>query len=278
MTESAKKEASVPAKQGAVYKKAIAVMTDMEALGKGRRNTQQGYNFRGIDDVYNMVQPIMAKHGLIMSSYIMEDRSEERASKGGGVLIYRILKIRYSLIAEDGSSIITEVIGEGMDSGDKATNKAMSVAQKYAILQMFMIPTEEPKDPENDSPDPKPKAQSQPKAGPKDEPKAEPKTEPGPMTDEQAKKIMDLVTAFQAISKRTDKEMADAINKRVQAKYGVTIKGLKDLTYPMAETVIASLKKWGKDLAESLALMKASVDAPAPGPGAGESHGEDPGA
>jgi hypothetical protein len=43
------------------------------------------------------------------------------------------------------------MIGEAMDSGDKSANKAMSAAQKYALLQVFCIPTEEPKDTENET-------------------------------------------------------------------------------------------------------------------------------
>ncbi len=44
-----------------------------------------------------------------------------------------------------------------MDSGDKASNKALSIAMKYALLQVFCIPTEDAKDPDADSPKPLPK-------------------------------------------------------------------------------------------------------------------------
>lgn len=226
-------------RMGMVFKKVIEVMADMEALGKDRRNTQQGYNFRGIDDVYNMVQPIMAKHGLVMRSEILEDRSEERTSKGGGALIYRIMKIRYFVMAEDGSEISTVVIGEGMDSGDKAANKAMSVAQKYAILQMFMIPTEDPKDPENDDHKPEPKGK---KDKPKDAPK--PAADPTPATDEQMKEILSLVVGYQKITGRTDEEMGGAIKARIKKAHGVELGEVKDMTSDMAKTVIASLRKW----------------------------------
>ena len=48
-------------------------------------------------------------------------------------------------------------IGEGMDSGDKATNKAMAIAFKYACFQVFCIPTEEMNDPDSESPEAQPK-------------------------------------------------------------------------------------------------------------------------
>jgi len=141
---------------GDIYKRIVAIMREIPAIGKDRKNTQQGYQFRGIDDVYNLVHPIMAKHGVFMICEILSDTSSERPAKSGGILITRSARIRYHFVAEDGSSIATEVIGEGMDSGDKAANKALSIGQKYAVLQTFMIPTDDPKDPENDNPEPKP--------------------------------------------------------------------------------------------------------------------------
>jgi len=134
-----------------IYKQMAKIMAEVGHISKGRSNQQQGYKFRGVDDVYQALQPIMAKHGVIALPEVLSDRSEERQSKNGGVLIYRILTIRYTFYAEDGSSVPAVVVGEGMDSGDKASNKAMSVGDKYALLQAFKIPTEEPKDPENDS-------------------------------------------------------------------------------------------------------------------------------
>jgi hypothetical protein len=151
-------------KAGLIFKKIPAIMCEIPSIGKDRKNTGQGYNFRGIDDVYNFVQPLLAKHGVFMSAEILSDHHEERQSKAGTAMMYRVLNMRYSFVAEDGSSVSTDAVGEGMDSGDKASAKAMSIAQKYAILQMFLVPTEEQKDPENDNPEVKPKAKAEPKA------------------------------------------------------------------------------------------------------------------
>lgn len=150
----------------------IAAMRDMPSIAKGRKNQGQGYSFRGIDDVYLAASPVLAKHGIFMSAVILEDRAEERTSKSGGAIMSRTLKIRYSFTAEDGSHVETDAIGEGMDSGDKASAKAMSIAQKYAVLQMFLIPTSDPKDPEDDNHDLKPKTHP---AGPEFDAKPKPK-------------------------------------------------------------------------------------------------------
>jgi hypothetical protein len=143
---------------GAIFKAMPAIMGEVGAVAKGRKNLQQGYQFRGIDDIYNELQEHLAKHGVFSIPHVVSERHEERHSKSGGVNIYRILTIDYTFYAEDGSSLTARVIGEGMDSGDKAANKAMSVADKYALLQVFKIPTEDKKDPEEDSPEVKPRA------------------------------------------------------------------------------------------------------------------------
>lgn len=145
-----------------IHESMIAVMRDVSAIAKNRKNSAQGYQFRGIDDVYAALHDILAEHGIFTLPEVLDDKHEERTSKSGGLLIYRILKIRYTFMASDGTSVTATVIGEGQDSGDKASNKAMSVAHKYCLLQAFCIPTEDAKDPENDSPDPMPRKEVDP--------------------------------------------------------------------------------------------------------------------
>lgn len=125
-------------------------MREIGAIGKDSVNQQQKFRYRGIDAVYNALNPVMAKLGLFITPEILDHRREERRtakkdSNGNpyeSVLMYSILTIRYTMFAPDGSSVSCTVIGEGMDSGDKASNKAMSIAMKYACFQLFMIPTE----------------------------------------------------------------------------------------------------------------------------------------
>jgi len=132
-----------------IFPKMIAIMRGVGKIAKDRENPSLKYAFRGIDDVYNELHDVLAKEGVITIPEVLEERAEERGKEEKPV-IYRILKIRYRFCAEDGSYVETIVIGEGMDWGDKAANKAMSVAHKYALLQTFCIPTSDPKDPEAD--------------------------------------------------------------------------------------------------------------------------------
>jgi hypothetical protein len=114
-----------------------------EGIGKDRRNQQQGYNFRGIDDIYNAVSPILAKSGLCILPRVLSRDCVERQTQKGGTLFYVTVEVEFDFVAtEDGTKHIVKTYGEAMDSADKATNKAMSAAYKYAIMQAFAIPTE----------------------------------------------------------------------------------------------------------------------------------------
>lgn len=140
----------------AVYAAIEAVMTDVgkEGIAKGRNNPQQNYKFRGIDDVYNALAPILARHHLIMVPRVVSREKTEQPTKSGGVLFYVVVQVEFDIIcATDGSKLVASTWGEAMDSGDKATNKAMSAAYKYMAMQTFCIPTEGDNDADASTPD-----------------------------------------------------------------------------------------------------------------------------
>jgi len=140
-----------------IYTAITNVMKEIGAIGKTSKNTQQGFMFRGIDAVMNAINPALIKNGIFIVPEILEQVREERQTKSGNNLIYSVCKIKYTFYAQDGSNVEAIVIGEGMDSGDKATNKAMSIAFKYACFQVFCIPTEEMVDPDAECHEVKPK-------------------------------------------------------------------------------------------------------------------------
>jgi len=133
-----------------IYKAINAVQTELSTIGitKDRTNSQgSGYKFRGIDDVYNAISPLLAKHGLCILPRVLTRECVERISKSGGALFYVTVEVEFDFVsAEDGSKHTVKTFGEAMDSGDKATNKAMSAAYKYAAFQAFSIPTESDND------------------------------------------------------------------------------------------------------------------------------------
>lgn len=135
-----------------VYQAIAEVMSRLskEGIGKDRRNESQGYAFRGIDDVYNALAPILSDVGLCILPAVKSREVVERATSNGRTVFYVNVDVDFAFVSsKDGSSHIVSMPGEAMDSGDKATNKAMSAAFKYACLQAFCIPTEGDNDTEN---------------------------------------------------------------------------------------------------------------------------------
>lgn len=137
-----------------IYKKIIEVMADINAISKGRVNKDQHFVFRGIDDVMNELHGSLSKCGVFVLPKVLEENRSEGKTKSGGTMFYTRLKINFGFYAEDGSHVDAVVIGEAMDTADKASNKALSIGLKYAMLQVFCIPTEDEKDPDAQSPQP----------------------------------------------------------------------------------------------------------------------------
>lgn len=135
-----------------IIKALIGVMSEVRAIEKKRKNAQQGYMFRGIDDIYNAIQPALINNNVVVVPTFSSISREERATKSGGTMIHTQVSGIFTFFHE-GESIQATAYGEGMDSGDKSTNKAMSAAFKYALLQTLCIPTEEHIDSEADQPD-----------------------------------------------------------------------------------------------------------------------------
>jgi hypothetical protein len=169
-----------------------AVMEDVGAVRKGERNQSQGFNFRGIDAVVQAVYPALLRHGVVvvpsLLSYVYE--SVEVGTKRTPMGHARVT-VEYRFTGPEGDSLAATVAAEAMDSGDKATAKAMSVAMRTALLQALCLPTDEP-DPDATSYERAPKAERRP-ATQRDEPKAD----PAPVTEGD-----DLMAAIRAAKSR----------------------------------------------------------------------------
>lgn len=128
-----------------IHEKLVAVTREIaqDGIGKTRKNAQQGYHFRGVDEVMNAFAPILAKHGLFIRPRFTERQVAERMTKTGSALFYVTVKGEFDFVDETGGSVtVGPFYGEAMDSADKATNKAMAVAFKYAMFQTFCVPLE----------------------------------------------------------------------------------------------------------------------------------------
>jgi len=124
-----------------IYELIPKIMGDIGHVGKQSTNSFQHYNFRGIDDVYNCVGPVLVKHGVFIVPIIKNTTVNQVTTAGNKPATQIIIEVAYRFYAPDGSHIEAVTVGEGVDTGDKAANKAMSAAMKYAVWQTFCIPT-----------------------------------------------------------------------------------------------------------------------------------------
>jgi len=142
----------------AVYKAINAVQIALAKSGIVKNKNAGTYKFRGIDDVYNAISPLLGEHGLcILPRMIRRDCQERLTFKDQKPIFYVTVEAEFDFVAaEDGSVHVVRTFGEAMDMSDKATNKAMSAAYKYAAMQAFAIPTEGDNDTENQNIEPAP--------------------------------------------------------------------------------------------------------------------------
>lgn len=134
-----------------IFQKMASILKETKAITKSEKNQQQGFKFRGIDNVMNELHELFVKNDVFILQEVQDFTVDAQPTAKGGTLFYTRAKIKFRYMTTDGSSVETVNVGEAMDSGDKGMNKAMSIALKYSLLQMFLIPTKEPKDPDRDT-------------------------------------------------------------------------------------------------------------------------------
>lgn len=137
-----------------IYEALAKVMSGIGVIGKDSTNVQQGFKFRGIDDVYNHIHHLMADNEIVCLPCVLDLKREQKPSKTGGIITSSIVTVKYTFATTDSSFVEVTMTGEGMDSGDKSTSKALAIADKYCLLQMFKVPTRETKDPDADTVEP----------------------------------------------------------------------------------------------------------------------------
>lgn len=223
-----------------IYAAIAGVIADCGAVGKDKVNKQQGFKYRSVDDVFNALHPALAKNKVVIIPTVVERQCEEVGKTKNGTAILKVIcKVKYDICAEDGSRVTSIIYGEGMDMGDKATNKAMAIAYKYLCFQVFCIPTEEMSDPDGESLEGEigsPKKQPEKKQeGPKDQPTT---TEPADDKAEDAKITQPMLTTIRNEQKRTD-----VTDEQILAMRDVKAKKIEDMTVLEYKKVMSKFKK-----------------------------------
>ena len=143
---------AVPASEPPTIHEAILrVMRDVRAVAKDGWNPQGSFNFRGIDATVNALGPAMRVHGIVPTPELQSiDTEMVEVGRNRSLMRMVTVVVRYVFRGPAGDAISAVTPGEAMDSGDKAVSKAMSVAYRTALLQTFILPTQE-RDPDEDT-------------------------------------------------------------------------------------------------------------------------------
>jgi hypothetical protein len=109
-------------------------------VGKTGVNTDQHYQFRGIDDLVNGLSPVLARHGVTIVPKVRSYENTTHPTRSGGTQMATTLVVDWRIIGPLGDKIKATTVGLGMDTSDKSANKAMTAAYKYLLGQVFAVP------------------------------------------------------------------------------------------------------------------------------------------
>ncbi len=146
-------QATGPLRPRSIYERMIAIIEELPAIGKTQQNKEQGFMFRGHDQVMNALNPLLAKYGVFIVPNVIERVVSTRETKRGTAMYEVNLHVEFTFYGAAGDSFTASGWGEGTDMGDKATNKAMTGAFKYVVAQAFALATAETSDADATSPE-----------------------------------------------------------------------------------------------------------------------------
>lgn len=139
--------------QKKIFTALTSIISEVNAIGKNQRNQQQGFAFRGIDDVMNELHTLFGKYKVVIVPEVVDYTVEEHTTAKGTLMYTTRTKVKFHFVADDGSEVVSINVGEAMDTADKGMNKTMSCALKYALMQMFLIPTKDIEDADRITPE-----------------------------------------------------------------------------------------------------------------------------
>lgn len=125
------------------------VSKEVGAVKKDQKNSQQNFNFRGIDQVVNATHAALTERGVVATPRVIEKDTREITTNNGKRQAWVLLTVEYTFTGPSGDRLEAVVASEATDFADKATAKAMSVAYRTALLQVLHLPTDEP-DPDSE--------------------------------------------------------------------------------------------------------------------------------
>ena len=165
VADVSKKEEKIEAKEGVETKaanetekglplaiKIAKAANDMGAIAKDGKNKNQDFQFISESAIKAAVRKVSAKYGFTIFPKQIKNitRYERTTSRGGTLYFYDVMQ---EFVVTDGKEeMIGDMMGTGSDTGDKAFNKAVTVALNNFEKQLFNVSDKSENDPDSETP------------------------------------------------------------------------------------------------------------------------------
>lgn len=227
-----------------IFAAIAGVIADVGSVAKDKVNKQQGFKYRSVDDVFNALHPALAKNKVfIVPRILKQSREVVGTTKNGAKMTLVICDIKFTFYAEDGSHVEAVITGEGLDTGDKATNKAMAIAYKYACFQVFCIPTEDMVDPDGERPEMGQNNEAPDKNPTEKESKKAQETKTEPKGGQAKTDLTGKITPAMLNTIRVEQKRTGVNDKVILSRKGIKAKKIEDMTAAEFEAVMEIFKK-----------------------------------
>ncbi|MFG2900932.1 ERF family protein [Streptomyces zaomyceticus] len=129
----------------------IRVRKEIRAIGKDGDYNERGtrYKYRAADTVVQYFGPITIKHGVNVIPFKTEATYGSKQTKSGSTMRECSVVITWHIVGPKGDVIVAQTAGEALDTSDKSTTKAQTVALRNLLLNGGLIPTND-RDPDAD--------------------------------------------------------------------------------------------------------------------------------
>lgn len=144
-----------------IFQRMAAITAELQTVAKNLEvSTGGGKGYKAVSerDIIDAVKPLESKHGVYSypvcrsteASELLESESEYNGKVSKKTTFYSRIKTVYRFVNIDDPEdyIETEVYSVGIDSQDKGDGKAMTYADKYALMKAYKISTGD--DPDQD--------------------------------------------------------------------------------------------------------------------------------
>jgi hypothetical protein len=129
----------------------LRVRREIRTISKGSEYNERGtrYNYRAADTVVQYFGPVTIKHGVNVLPFKTETTYGSKQTKSGSTMRECSVTVTWHIVGPKGDVLVTQTAGEALDTSDKSTTKAQTVALRNLLLNGGLIPTGE-RDPDAD--------------------------------------------------------------------------------------------------------------------------------